>query len=137
MQCLKWGGTIVTCGATSGFDAHLDIRLLWNKQQNYLGSHLGNKGELIDAMRFVESGHIKPVVGEVLRVEGTRQGAGPDGEQHDRGQDRDRAAGGVARRGTIARASGRARTSEMSAPVLVVGAAQEFAHTCKSAEQVH
>jgi alcohol dehydrogenase len=66
MQCLKWGGTIVTCGATSGFDAHLDIRLLWNKQQNYLGSHLGNKGELIDAMRFVESGHVKPVVGEVL-----------------------------------------------------------------------
>ena len=53
MQCLKWGGTIVTCGATSGFDAHMDIRLLWNKQQNYLGSHLGNKGELIEAMRFV------------------------------------------------------------------------------------
>ena len=66
MQCLKWGGTIVTCGATSGFDAKLDIRLLWNKQQNYLGSHLGNKGELIDAMRFVETGQIKPVVGEVL-----------------------------------------------------------------------
>ena len=66
IQCLKWGGTIVTCGATSGFDAHLDIRLLWNKQQNYLGSHLGNKGELIDAMQFVDSGHIKPVVGKVL-----------------------------------------------------------------------
>lgn len=66
MQCLKWGGTIVTCGATSGFDAHMDIRLLWNKQQNYLGSHLGNKGELMDAMRFVERGQIKPVVGKVL-----------------------------------------------------------------------
>jgi alcohol dehydrogenase len=66
MQCLKWGGTIVTCGATSGFDAQMDIRLLWNKQQNYLGSHLGNKGELLDAMRFVESGHIRPVVGEIL-----------------------------------------------------------------------
>jgi len=66
MQCLKWGGTIVTCGATSGFDAHMDIRLLWNKQQNYLGSHLGNKGELIDAMRFVAGGQIKPVVGQVL-----------------------------------------------------------------------
>ena len=66
MQCLKWGGTIVVCGATSGFDAHMDIRLLWNKQQNYLGSHLGNKAELVDAMRFVESGQIKPVVGKVL-----------------------------------------------------------------------
>jgi D-arabinose 1-dehydrogenase-like Zn-dependent alcohol dehydrogenase len=68
MQCLKWGGTIVTCGATSGFDAHMDIRLLWNKQQNYLGSHLGNKGELLDAMRFVRSGQIKPVVGEILTL---------------------------------------------------------------------
>ncbi len=66
MQCLKWGGTIVVCGATSGFDAHMDIRLLWNKQQNYLGSHLGNKAELVDAMRFIESGQIKPVVGKVL-----------------------------------------------------------------------
>jgi alcohol dehydrogenase len=66
MQCLKWGGTIVTCGATSGLDAQTDIRLLWNKQQNYLGSHLGNKGELIEAMRFVEGGQIKPVVGEIL-----------------------------------------------------------------------
>jgi D-arabinose 1-dehydrogenase-like Zn-dependent alcohol dehydrogenase len=44
----------------------MDIRLLWNKQQNYLGSHLGNKGELIDAMQFVENGRIRPVVGEVL-----------------------------------------------------------------------
>ena len=69
MQCLKWGGTLVTCGATSGFDAHLDIRLLWNKQQNLLGSHLGNKGELIEAMRFVESGQIKPVVGEVMPLQ--------------------------------------------------------------------
>lgn len=66
MQCLKWGGSIVVCGATSGYDAHMDIRLLWNKQQNYLGSHLGSKAELVDAMRFVESGQIKPVVGKVL-----------------------------------------------------------------------
>ncbi len=66
MNCLKWGGTIVTCGATSGYEAKLDIRLLWNKQQNYLGSHLGNKGELIDAMRFVGSGQIKPVIDEIL-----------------------------------------------------------------------
>ena len=91
MQCLKWGGTIVTCGATSGFDAHMDIRLLWNKQQNYLGSHLGNKGELIDAMRFVERGLIKPVIDRTMRAQGTRQGAGPDGDQRGGGEDRDAA----------------------------------------------
>jgi len=64
--CLKWGGTIVTCGATTGFIAPLDIRFLWNKQQNYLGSHFGTTAELADALRFVRSGQIRPVVGEVL-----------------------------------------------------------------------
>jgi len=62
---LKWGGTIVTCGATTGFKTPLDIRFLWTKQQNYLGSHLGNKAELLEALQFVEQGRIKPVVSEV------------------------------------------------------------------------
>jgi D-arabinose 1-dehydrogenase-like Zn-dependent alcohol dehydrogenase len=46
----------------------MDIRLLWNKQQNYLGSHLGNKGELMEAMRFVERGLIKPVVDRTMQL---------------------------------------------------------------------
>ena len=66
MHCLKWGGKIVTCGATSGFKAPLDIRFLWNKQQSYLGSHFGTTAELLEAVRFVESGEIKPVVMDVL-----------------------------------------------------------------------
>lgn len=65
-HCLKLGGTIVTCGATTGFKAPLDIRFLWNKQQRYLGSHFGTTAELLDAMRFVETGDIKPVVMDVL-----------------------------------------------------------------------
>ena len=62
VRALKWGGTLVVCGATSGFDANTDIRLLWNKQLNSLGSHMANKGEFLDAWRWVESGHIKPAV---------------------------------------------------------------------------
>jgi NADPH:quinone reductase-like Zn-dependent oxidoreductase len=62
VRALKWGGTLVTCGATSGFDAKTDIRLLWNKQLNLLGSHMANKAEFLDAWRFVESGDIKPAV---------------------------------------------------------------------------
>ena len=62
VRALKWGGTLVTCGATSGFDAKTDIRLLWNKQLNFLGSHMANKAEFLDAWRFVGSGDIKPAV---------------------------------------------------------------------------
>ncbi|MGD0114436.1 MAG: zinc-binding dehydrogenase [Dehalococcoidia bacterium] len=62
VRSLKWGGTLVTCGATSGYDAKTDIRLLWNKQLNFLGSHMANKAEFLDAWRWVESGDIKPAV---------------------------------------------------------------------------
>jgi len=66
---LKWGGTIVICGATTGFQAGVDLRFLWNKQQNYLGSHFGTTAELVDALAFVRRGLIKPVVMKVLPLE--------------------------------------------------------------------
>jgi len=64
--CLKWGGTLVTCGATSGFDAQTDVRYLWTKQMNFLGSHLGSRAELSDALAFVASGQIRPVISDIL-----------------------------------------------------------------------
>jgi len=72
---LKWGGTLVICGATSGFEAVTDLRFLWNKQMNLLGSHMGNKTDLLEGMRWVESGHIKPVVTQTfpLREAGRAQ----------------------------------------------------------------
>jgi NADPH:quinone reductase-like Zn-dependent oxidoreductase len=66
VRVLRRGGTIVTCGATSGYAATTDIRFLWNKQQNHLGSHLASRAELEEALAFVASGAIKPVVGEVM-----------------------------------------------------------------------
>ncbi len=62
IHCLKWGGTLVTCGATTGFKTTMDIRFLWNKQQRYIGSHFGTTAELMDALKFVENGMIKPVI---------------------------------------------------------------------------
>lgn len=69
VQSLAWGGTIVVCGATSGFDAKTDLRFLWNKQLNFLGCHMGTKSELIEALRFVEAGLIRPVIHTVLPLE--------------------------------------------------------------------
>ncbi len=71
VHSLKWGGVLVTCGATTGFEAVTDIRYLWNKQMNFLGSHLGNKSELLLALRFVESGQIKPAVSQVFPLSET------------------------------------------------------------------
>jgi len=66
VQAVRRGGTIVTSGATSGHEGLTDLRHVFFRQLNVMGSTLGSKAELIQAMRFVETGDIKPVVSEIL-----------------------------------------------------------------------
>lgn len=63
---LKKNGRLVTCGATSGFDAHTDLRQLFYRHLTLLGSFMGSKAELLEAMKFVESGAIRAVVDQTL-----------------------------------------------------------------------
>jgi alcohol dehydrogenase len=74
IRSLKWGGTLVTCGATTGFDASVDIRQLWNRQLQLLGSHMGNKSDLLEALRYVERGEISPVISHILPLEEVARG---------------------------------------------------------------
>ncbi|HVG39013.1 MAG TPA: zinc-binding dehydrogenase [Pyrinomonadaceae bacterium] len=60
------GGRVVTCGATSGFDARTDIRQVFYRHLNILGSFMGSKAELLDAMRFVAAGDLRAVVDRTL-----------------------------------------------------------------------
>jgi NADPH:quinone reductase-like Zn-dependent oxidoreductase len=66
ISSLKNNGRLVTCGATSGFDARTDIRQVFYRHLTILGSFMGSKSELLEAMRFVESGKIRAVVDQVL-----------------------------------------------------------------------
>ena len=59
-------GSLVTCGATSGFIGQTDIRFLWNKQMNFYGSHMASKGEFLQGMKFVETGEIKPLPSQAV-----------------------------------------------------------------------
>ena len=70
---LKTGGRLVTCGATSGFDAHTDLRQVFYRHLNILGSFMGSKSELLEAMKFVEQGKIRGVVDRVLPLSEARQ----------------------------------------------------------------
>jgi NADPH:quinone reductase-like Zn-dependent oxidoreductase len=63
---LKKGGRLVTCGATSGFDASTDLRQVFYRNLTILGSMMGSKAELLAAMKFIESGQIRAVVDRVL-----------------------------------------------------------------------
>src|SRR5262249_50207676 len=55
---LKTGGRLVTCGATSGFDARTDLRQVFYRQIKILGSFMGSKAELLEAMKFIATGAI-------------------------------------------------------------------------------
>jgi NADPH:quinone reductase-like Zn-dependent oxidoreductase len=59
-------GRLVTCGATTGFDARVDLRFLFSRQLSLLGSYMGTKRELQTVMKLVAEGRLKPVVDRVL-----------------------------------------------------------------------
>ncbi|HSP63461.1 MAG TPA: zinc-binding dehydrogenase, partial [Pyrinomonadaceae bacterium] len=63
---LKKGGRLVTCGATSGFDAGTDLRQVFYRHLTILGSMMGSKAELLAAMKFIERGQIRAVVDRTL-----------------------------------------------------------------------
>ena len=62
LKALKPGGTLVTCGATTGFDAHVDLRFLFSRQLALLGSYMGTMGELREVLKHVFAGRLEPVV---------------------------------------------------------------------------
>lgn len=59
-------GRIVTCGATSGFDARTDLRHVFFRQLEILGSTMGPKGDLFPILEHVGRGRLKAVVDRVM-----------------------------------------------------------------------
>ncbi|MFK7931157.1 MAG: zinc-binding dehydrogenase, partial [Myxococcota bacterium] len=66
MRAVRWGGTVVTCGATTGHEVTLNLRILFFKQLSLLGSTMGTHDELRRAWCLVQAGRIRPVVDAVL-----------------------------------------------------------------------
>ena len=66
MKSVRPGGTIVTCGATTGPDAHFDIRFLFARQLSFLGSYMGTMGELHEVVGHVFAGRLKGIVDSVF-----------------------------------------------------------------------
>jgi NADPH:quinone reductase-like Zn-dependent oxidoreductase len=62
VKSLKAGGTLVTCGATTGPNVAIDLRHLFARQLSLLGSYMGTMGELHEVLKHVFAGRLKPVV---------------------------------------------------------------------------
>ena len=68
LACAR-GGRIVTCGATSGFDARTDLRHVFFRQISILGSTMGSKGALFPLLDHAAAGRLRPIVDRVFPME--------------------------------------------------------------------
>jgi NADPH:quinone reductase-like Zn-dependent oxidoreductase len=66
LASLAPSGRLVTCGATTGYDAKIDLRFLFSRQLSLLGSYMGTKSELLTVLKLIAAGRLKPVVDRVF-----------------------------------------------------------------------
>src|SRR5215210_2590890 len=66
-------GTVVICGATSGYTLDFDVRYLWMRQKRIIGSHFANAWECNRANALIEQGRIRPVLWRTLGFDGVAE----------------------------------------------------------------
>ncbi len=66
LKLLRPGGTLVTCGATSGAEATTDIRYVFYRQLSILGSTMGSKSDFFNILDFFHREIFHSVVAEIF-----------------------------------------------------------------------
>jgi len=63
-------GKVVICAGTTGYDLDFDVRHLWMRQKQIIGSHFANAYECTKANELIEQGKIRPVLWRTMGFEG-------------------------------------------------------------------
>jgi NADPH:quinone reductase-like Zn-dependent oxidoreductase len=66
LKCLRRGGRLVTCGATSGHDPVEDLRHVFYRQLEIIGSTMGSRRELLHVLKLVFAGKLTPIIDRVM-----------------------------------------------------------------------
>lgn len=69
LTLLKYGATIVTTGATTGYDVQTDLRHIFFKGINVLGSTQGTRSELMEGLYWMSQKKIKSIIDSVYTFE--------------------------------------------------------------------
>ncbi len=69
LTLLKYGATIVTTGATTGYDVQTDLRHIFFKGVSVLGSTQGTRAELEEGLYWMARGKIKSVIDSIYTFE--------------------------------------------------------------------
>ena len=70
---LKPFGKVVICAGTTGFNLDFDVRYLWMRQKQIIGSHFANAYECTKANELIESGLIQPVLWRTMGFDGVAE----------------------------------------------------------------
>jgi NADPH:quinone reductase-like Zn-dependent oxidoreductase len=62
IRCLKPGGKMAVCGATTGEMANVEVRAVYNKQLSIMGAYLGTKKQLAELISFMKARRVKTVI---------------------------------------------------------------------------
>ena len=63
-------GKVVICAGTTGYNLDFDVRYLWMRQKEIIGSHFANAYECMRANRLIEDAVVRPVLWRTLGFEG-------------------------------------------------------------------
>jgi crotonyl-CoA carboxylase/reductase len=63
-------GKVVICAATTGYNLDFDVRYLWMRQKEIIGSHFANAYECTKANELIEEGKIRPVLWRTMGFDG-------------------------------------------------------------------
>jgi NADPH:quinone reductase-like Zn-dependent oxidoreductase len=74
LRSARRGGRVLTCGATTGFAPQTDLRQIFFRQVQVIGSTMGSQREFLDVMKCVFRGQLKPVIDRVLPLSEARKG---------------------------------------------------------------
>jgi len=62
LRSMAPGAALVTCGATTGYEAKIDLRFLFTRQLRLMGSYMGRRGDLDRVLPLLASGQLRSVV---------------------------------------------------------------------------
>jgi len=74
LRSARRGGRVLTCGATTGFEPQTDLRQIFFRQVQVLGSTMGSHREFLEVMKCIFRGQLKPVVDRVLPLSDAAKG---------------------------------------------------------------
>ena len=72
---VRRGGTVVTCGSSTGYLHEYDNRRLWMRLKRVIGSHAANWQEACEANRLIQMGRIVPALSKVFALEQVAEAA--------------------------------------------------------------